>query len=309
MWESHGKGEAGILKHGPPPVQTFIRKAGKASQEDCHGIIGIIAAIPAGSFQDGQNRSLECMMKQLVAFDLDGTLAESKQPLGEPMGEALAALLTVAHVAVISGGDWPQFQKQVASRLPDHADRSRLWLMPTTGTKLYTWQQGAWTPVYAELFDDTQKAAILTAFDASLEATGFVPEQTWGERIEDRGSQITFSALGQQAPIHAKEGWDPDFAKRKIIQADLRQRLPGLSINMGGATSIDITREGVDKAYGLKKLRDASGIALDAMMFIGDAIFPGGNDYPAKELGLDTVRVRDPQETLSVIDAIVACQK
>src|SRR3546814_17584406 len=78
---------------------------------------------------------------------------------------------------------------------------------------------------------------------------------------------------------------------------------------MGGATSIDITREGVDKAYGLKKLRDASGIALDAMMFIGDAIFPGGNDYPAKELGLDTVRVRDTQETLSVIDAIVACQK
>src|SRR3546814_16958109 len=91
-----------------------------------------------------------------------------------------------------------------------------------------------------------------------------------------------------------------------VCSSDL---LPGLSINMGGATSIDITREGVDKAYGLKKLRDASGIALDAMMFIGDAIFPGGNDYPAKELGLDTVRVSDPQETLSVIDAIVACQK
>lgn len=248
-------------------------------------------------------------MKLLVAFDLDGTLAESKQPLQDAMGEALADLLEVAHVAVISGGDWPQFQKQVASRLPDGADRTKLWLMPTTGTKLYTYKDGDWSPVYAELFDDAQKQAILTAFDASLEATGFVPEQTWGERIEDRGSQITFSALGQQAPVHAKEIWDPDFAKRKIIQADLKTRLPGLSINMGGATSIDITREGVDKAYGLKKLRDESGIALDSMMFIGDAIFPGGNDYPAKQLGLDTVRVRDPEETLSVIAAIVACQK
>jgi phosphomannomutase len=247
-------------------------------------------------------------MKQLVAFDLDGTLAESKQPLQDPMADALSALLQVAHVAVISGGDWPQFDKQVASRLPERADRTKLWLMPTTGTKLYRYD-GSWAPVYAELFDDAQKRAILTAFDAALEATGFVPEQTWGERIEDRGSQITFSALGQQAPLDAKEHWDPDFAKRKIIQADLRQRLPGMSINMGGATSIDITREGVDKAYGLKKLRDASGIPLDAMMFIGDAIFPGGNDYPAKELGLDTVRVRDPQETLSVIAAIVACQK
>lgn len=248
-------------------------------------------------------------MKQLVAFDLDGTLAESKQPLGEPMGEALADLLDVAHVAVISGGDWPQFDKQVASRLPERTDRTKLWLMPTTGTKLYTYKDGSWTPVYAELFDDATKAKILEAFDASLEATGFVPEQTWGERIEDRGSQITFSALGQQAPIDAKEHWDPKFEKRKVIQADLKQRLPGLSINMGGATSIDITREGVDKAYGLKKLRDASGIELDAMMFIGDAIFPGGNDYPAKELGLDTVRVRDPEETLAVIAGIVACLK
>lgn len=248
-------------------------------------------------------------MKELIAFDLDGTLAESKQPLGEAMGEALADLLAVAHVAVISGGDWPQFEKQVASRLPARADVTRLWLMPTTGTKLYTHRDGAWRPVYAELFDAAQKQAILEAFDAALVATGFVPEQTWGERIEDRGSQITFSALGQQAPIHAKEGWDPDFAKRRIIQADLRARLPGLSINMGGATSIDITREGVDKAYGLRRLRDESGIALDAMMFIGDAIFPGGNDYPAKELGLDTVRVRDPEETLAVIAAIVACQK
>lgn len=248
-------------------------------------------------------------MKQLIAFDLDGTLAESKQPLQEPMQEAIADLLAVAHVAVISGGDWPQFQKQVASRLPGRADLSRLWLMPTTGTKLYTYQAGSWSAVYAELFDDAQKAAIFEAFDASLEATGFVPEQTWGERIEDRGSQITFSALGQQAPIHAKDVWDPDFAKRRIIQADLQKRLPGLSINMGGATSIDITSKGVDKAYGLTKLRDASGIPLDDMMFIGDAIFPGGNDYPAKQLGLDTILVRDPAETLSVIATIVACYK
>lgn len=248
-------------------------------------------------------------MKQLVAFDLDGTLAESKQPLEPAMGEALADLLGVVDVAVISGGDWPQFDKQVASRLPARADRARLWLMPTTGTKLYTHGENGWQPVYAELFEDAEKRAIIEAFDAALVATGFVPEEVWGERIEDRGSQITFSALGQQAPIHAKEIWDPDFAKRKIIQADLRQRLPGLSINMGGATSIDITRAGVDKGYGLKKLREESGIVLGDMLFIGDAIFPGGNDYPAKQIGLDTVRVRDPQETLAVIAAIVACQK
>lgn len=247
-------------------------------------------------------------MKELVAFDLDGTLAESKQPLQEPMGEALANLLDVAHVAVISGGDWPQFEKQVASRLPERADRTKLWLMPTTGTKLYRFD-GEWRAVYAELFEGDEKQKILKAFDESLEATGFVPEKTWGERIEDRGSQITFSALGQEAPIDAKHSWDPDFAKRKVIQADLQKRLPGLSINMGGATSIDITREGVDKAYGLKKLNEASGIALDKMMFIGDAIFPGGNDYPAEQLGLDVVKVKNVDGTLAAIAGIVACLK
>lgn len=246
-------------------------------------------------------------MITLVAFDLDGTLAESKQAIKDSMGEALADLLTVANVAVISGGDWPQFLKQVASRLPARADLSKLWLMPTTGTKLYTHKTTDWQRQYAELFGDEEKTQILEAFDASLEATGFKPEKTWGERIEDRGSQITFSALGQQAPIAEKEHWDPDFAKRKVIQVDLRKRLPELSINMGGATSIDITQKGVDKGYGLKRLRDASGIPLEQIMFIGDAIFPGGNDYPAKELGLETVRVKDPDGTLAAIAGIVAC--
>ncbi|MGN6376938.1 MAG: HAD-IIB family hydrolase [Sphingomonas sp.] len=246
-------------------------------------------------------------MKRLIAFDLDGTLAESKQPLDPDMGKALADLLVVADVAVISGGDWPQFDKQVASRLPGNADLERLWLMPTTGTKLYTWRHGQWGPVYAELFDDAEKQAIIAAFDASLRATGFVPERSWGERIEDRGSQITFSALGQQAPLDAKAQWDPDHAKREVIQADLRQRLPGMAINIGGATSIDVTRAGVDKAYGLNRLADASGIPLQEMLFVGDAIFPGGNDYPAVTLGLEVIGVRDPRETQAVIATAIAC--
>ena len=248
-------------------------------------------------------------MKQLVAFDLDGTLTLSKQPLTDEMAQAMADLLEVAQVAVISGGDWPQFDKQVASRLPGHADLSRLWMLPTSGAKLYVHREGGWNAVYAELFSDEQKQAILDAFDASLEATGFVPEQTWGERIEDRGSQITFSALGQQAPLEAKEVWDPDFAKRKVIQADLIQRLPGVSINLGGATSVDVTQPGVDKAWGLRRLSEHSGVEERDILFIGDAIFPGGNDYPAKAMGLDTICVRDPADTANVIAAIVSCQK
>ncbi len=248
-------------------------------------------------------------MKQLVAFDMDGTLALSKQRLDEDMAGRLAKLLTVAKVAVISGGDWPQFEKQVVSQLPDGANVDSLFIMPTTGTKMYRHDGSGWQAIYAELFDDDEKQRIIASFHASLDATGFKPEQTWGELIEDRGSQITFSALGQQAPLEAKEKWDPDFSKRRVIQADLKQRLPGFAINAGGATSIDITREGVNKATGLQKLAEHSDIATGDMIFIGDAIFPGGNDYPPFEAGIDCVKVKTIDDTRSAIDAIVCCLK
>ncbi|UAK23508.1 HAD-IIB family hydrolase [Sphingomonas nostoxanthinifaciens] len=248
-------------------------------------------------------------MKKLVAFDLDGTLALSKQPLDDEMASLLAQLLDVAMVDIISGGDWPQFEKQVISRMPADAKLANFIIQPTTGTKLYRFQGGAWTSIYAELFSAEESQHIRDSLFKAVKDGGFAQDQTWGEQVEDRGSQITFSALGQQAPLEAKDKWDPDHAKRRKLQSLLQGMLPDLSINMGGSTSIDITRKGVDKAYGLKKLAETVGIALDDIMFLGDAIFPGGNDYPAKQLGLDTVRVRDVAETKAVITGIVSWMK
>jgi HAD superfamily hydrolase (TIGR01484 family) len=138
-------------------------------------------------------------------------------------------------------------------------------------------------------------------------AAGFQAEKTWGETIEDRGSQITWSALGQQAPLEEKEKWDADFAKRKKIKAILDTAIPEFSIRLGGATSIDITRPGIDKAYGIRKLRDILGISLKEMIYIGDALFVGGNDYPAEQAGVICIPVRGPDDTRLVISAIIAC--
>ena len=248
-------------------------------------------------------------MKRLIAFDLDGTLALSKQPLDDEMADLLAQLTAVAMVDIISGGDWPQFEKQVVSRMPARARLDNFVIQPTTGTKLYRHQDGAWGRIYADLFTAQESQHIREALTAAVEQAGYAHAQTWGEQIEDRGSQITFSALGQQAPLDAKDAWDPDHAKRKILQGILQRMLPDLSINIGGTTSIDITRKGIDKAYGMKKLSETVGVALDDILFLGDAIFPGGNDYPAKTLGLDTVRVRDVQETKSVVTGLIACMK
>jgi phosphomannomutase len=83
--------------------------------------------------------------------------------------------------------------------------------------------------------------------------------------------------------------------------------LPEFSVHMGGTTSIDVTKPGIDKAYGIRKLRDILDIALPEMLFIGDALFVGGNDYPAKAAGVISIPIRDPHETKRVIQTIIAC--
>jgi HAD superfamily hydrolase (TIGR01484 family) len=245
-------------------------------------------------------------MKKLIVFDLDGTLAESKAPLDAEMASLLTGLLDILKVAVISGGNWPQFEKQVLANLPHDERLKNLSLLPTCGTKFYRFDS-AWGKLYSEDFTNKEKEKIISSLNQVMESSGFKPHETWGEVIEDRGSQITFSALGQQAPIEAKRKWDADFTKRKQMKAHLDKLIPEFSVRLGGTTSVDVTKPGIDKAYGIRKLSDTLGVAIDQMIFVGDALFPGGNDYPAKEAGVVSIRVRDPSESKRVIEAIIAC--
>ena len=245
-------------------------------------------------------------MKKLIVFDLDGTLAESKSPLDVEMSKLLNSLLSIVKVAVISGGDWPQFEKQDLANLNQGAGLQNLSLLPTCGTKFYRYDS-AWTKIYSEDFTAEEKAKITRSLQQVSDDSGFKPVRVWGEVIEDRGSQITFSALGQQAPLEAKEKWDPDFSKRKKMQERLAQLIPEFSVRLGGTTSVDVTKPGIDKAYGIGKLRDTLGIAIREMIFVGDALFPGGNDYPAEEAGALSIQVKNPHETKRVVETIIAC--
>jgi hypothetical protein len=245
-------------------------------------------------------------VKKLIVFDLDGTLAESKASLDAEMAVLFNALLRIVKVAVISGGDWPQFEKQVLSNLPHDDHLKNLSLLPTCGTKFYQYTAD-WKKIYSEDFTAEEKEKIISSLKQAIGASDFTVEKVWGETIEDRGSQITFSALGQQAPLEEKNKWDPDFAKRKKIKALLDKLIPEFSVRLGGTTSIDVTKPGIDKAYGIRKLRDILGIGIKEMIFIGDALFPGGNDYPAEEAGVVSIRVRDPNESKRVIETIIAC--
>ena len=245
-------------------------------------------------------------MKKLIVFDLDGTLAESKSSLDAEMSRLLSDLLAIVKVAVISGGAWPQFEKQVLSHLPHDESLVNLSILPTCGTQFFRYARD-WEKIYSEDFTANEKEKIVSSLRKAVGEAGYKAEKIWGEAIEDRGSQITFSALGQQAPLEEKKKWDPDFAKRKKIKVSLDALIPEFSVRLGGATSIDVTKPGIDKAYGIRKLRDVLGISLKEMIFIGDALFPGGNDYPAQQAGVVSIPVQGPHETKRVIETVIAC--
>lgn len=245
-------------------------------------------------------------MYKMIIFDLDGTLALSKCAISKSMSDLLQLLLSRYKVAIITGGDFPRFETQILPTIGSNPELlSNLYICPTCSTKMYVFKDGKWSKLYSEDLTQENKDIIFKCFNDAMEKVGFKPEKTWGNIIEDRGTQITFSALGQEAPLEEKEKWDPDFKKRIAIKNILDKSLKGFYIRLGGLTSIDITKEGIDKAYGIKKLMDVAGVTLRDILFIGDAIFPGGNDYPAKELGVDCKKTSGPVETERIIEELI----
>jgi phosphomannomutase len=248
------------------------------------------------------------MIRRVVAFDLDNTLAESKSPITDEMAGLLDRLLAKFQVCVISGGKFEQFEAQLIDHLDVAPERlGALHVMPTCGTRYYRFDvaAGAWQQVYAEDLPADQKAAIVAALKNGADALGFRETRLWGKQIEDRGSQVTFSALGQEAPVASKEAWDPDGVKKRKLRDYVAKEIPEFEVRVGGSTSIDVTKHGIDKAYGIKKLIAQLGVAKAELIFVGDRLEEGGNDYPVKAMGIDCLKVSGWKDTALLIETIL----
>lgn len=246
-------------------------------------------------------------MKKVIAFDLDGTLAPSKSALPDKIAVQIRDLLGHKQVCVISGGKFEQFEIQLIGNLQaDDELLGNLHIMPTCGTRYYRYnpESNHWKQLYAEDIPGEDKKAIIAALDNGLDEFGFRPSNPWGKIIEDRGSQITLSALGQEAPVEEKEAWDPDGSKKKKLRDYVADLIPEYEVRAGGTTSIDVTRLGIDKAYGMHKLMETLKVKEEEILFVGDRLSEGGNDYPVKAMGIDCIEVKSWEDTTLVVETI-----
>ncbi|HET9641382.1 MAG TPA: HAD-IIB family hydrolase [Candidatus Paceibacterota bacterium] len=245
-------------------------------------------------------------LPKAIVFDLDGTLAVSKSPLAEDMAAILERLLERMQVAVTSGASLEQFMGQFVSHLTPASRLSNLYLLPTSGAALYTFENGTWSKVYAETMTDAQMDEAERAIAESLDKTGMVLPPSYGPRVERRQrTQVAFSAVGQRAPVEVKRVWDPDQEKRRKLVDIIKPLLPWAEVRIGGMTTIDITRKGIDKRYGVEHLARRLNLQITDMLYVGDALFPGGNDEVVIGSGIQVHAVKDPAETAEFLTALL----
>ncbi len=253
------------------------------------------------------------MNKDLIVFDLDGTLARTKSPADQEMIQLFEDLLRVKKVAVIGGGKYEIFQMQLLDLLHNAELLKNLFIFPTTATAFYHYDNG-WQSVYKLELSASDATKITDAFNKAFKEIGYQhPEQTYGEIIENRGTQVSFSVYGQdvvkvlgERGVKMKEEWKEKNTPLKMQIAELVQKyLPEFEVRAAGFTTIDVTQKGIDKAYGIKQIQDHLNIPVEKMLFIGDAIFPGGNDYAVVKTGVEYIQIKDPEETKAIIRKLI----
>ncbi|OGE74451.1 MAG: hypothetical protein A3C49_03275 [Candidatus Doudnabacteria bacterium RIFCSPHIGHO2_02_FULL_42_25] len=252
--------------------------------------------------------------KDLIVFDLDGTLARTKSPMDKEMARILKQLLSVKKVAVIGGGKYEVFQMQLLNELKASKKLlENLFLFPTTATVFYKYQNG-WKKVYYHGLTKQQVKHIEDAFNWVFKQIGYKqPEKTYGDIIENRGSQVSWSVYGQDLVtalgskgVKMKEEWKKKNTPLKMKIAKLVQkRLPGLEVRAAGFTTVDVTKKGIDKGYGINQIQKHLKTPIKKMLFIGDAIVPGGNDYAVVRTGVDYIPIKGPEETKKIIKKII----
>jgi len=261
---------------------------------------------------DFMHQTPQCT-KKVIASDIDQTLNIAKTPIPPEMATVLVEILNHFEFCPISGQKFEQFLVQIVQPLlaagATDQQLAHLHLFPAQGTQYYRYHNGEWQQVYNYPLSDTDIAEITATLEAAARELGYWEADQLApgdEIIENRLSQVTFSALGQKAATDVKYAWDPDLHKRGAIVAKCREKLPHFLYEIGGTTSINVAAPGMNKAFGMTHLLEELKVDQPEVLYFGDMTEPGGNDYPVVEMGFDTITVRSHEDTLYALRGILA---
>jgi HAD superfamily hydrolase (TIGR01484 family) len=240
------------------------------------------------------------MLKALIA-DIDDTICPSTRPVAPAMAQEIGRIVREGrYFAFISGSTLGQISAQLTPFLDvDHhllgtsgSHYAAVTVLGSAKTSREIWRQE---------FDPETKRRILAAFDALIVRHHIESQTTREDQLQDRGSQVTLSAIGRGASDVAKRAYDPDGGRRRAWVLELERDLgPDLNIKVGGTTSIDITPKGIDKEWGIRRFLEYHKLSPEEAIFFGDNLQPGGNDFPATRV-VQTVAVRNPEHTLELL--------
>lgn len=245
-------------------------------------------------------------IKNLVIFDLDDSLGKGNEVIDAGMGDLLNKLLQLTKVAIISSGDWPHFEKKLLPGIPQKQYLKNLINLPGNGGQYFQYRTG-WKEAYTEdttiAEKDNIKGDLLKILSKFEKDAGSVT----GKQFEFKGNDIIFSALGQKATEEAKQNFDPTQSKRKAMKVALDEALFKYTVKIEGPDLIVISKSGIDKTHGIYKLHQVLEVKMHHMLYIGNALFKGGDDYAAVTTGIECIQVNNQEETKKVIETIIAC--
>ena len=256
-------------------------------------------------------------MKSVLAFDVDQTLNVAKTPIPDNIADLLLACLRAElKICPISGQKFDQFLAnlhlfvaqgtQYYRYTSQPKTPSQVKPTPTKSTDAYRAQD--WEQVYSYPLTDEQVQKIIHAIETAAKELGYWEEDQLAqgdEIIENRLSQVTFSALGQKAGTKEKYAWDPDHQKREAIVRRAKELAPEFDYEIGGTTSINAITPGMNKVFGMTHLLDELNVKQKDILYFGDMTQPGGNDYPVVKMGIDTITVRSHEDTAFALRGIL----
>ena len=253
-------------------------------------------------------------MKKVLAFDVDQTLNIAKTPITPEIADLLTECLNYFEICPISGQKFDQFLFQIVDQLKNAtpAQLSHLHLFVAQGTQYYRFENGDWKQVYNYPLTPEQVEKITKTIESAARELGYWEEdklKQGDEIIENRLSQVTFSALGQTAGTDEKYAWDPDCKKREKIVARCKELAPEFDYEIGGTTSINAMTPGMNKVFGMTHLLEELNVEKSDILYFGDMTQPGGNDYPVVEMGIDTITVRSHEDTAFALRGILGLIK